>query len=541
VLPGIQALFGFQLIAVFNDGFGEKLSSGQQVMHLVSIVLVALAIALVMAAALIGVWRFVGTGFLPEMDEGGFILDYWTPTGTSLAETDRQLKVLEGILHDDAAIAGFTRRTGIELGLFATAPNTGDMTVLLKPRGDRNATVYEVIDRVRTRVERELTAMRVEFVQVLQDLLGDLTGAPEPVEIKLFHPEVRVAEAAARVVADSIEGVPGLEDLFNGVQGDLPEVKAQLDPVPVTRLGLTPAAVAAQARADLFGADAGSVREPDRLVPIRVRLPDSVRYDADIAATLPIVGPNGWAPLGQLGRVSDTTEVSELSRENLRSMVVVTGAVNPQASDLGSVMREIRNRVERLPLPPGVTLEFGGQYASQRASFRQLLAVFALALGAVLLVMVSQFGGFRGPLMILLAASLGLTGAVLGLAITGVPFNVSSFMGVILLVGLIVKNGIILLDAARHARATGLEPTDALIEAGRVRLRPILMTTLCTLAGLFPLALGLGAGAELQRPLAIAVIGGLTLSTMVTLVLLPLGLRAVGAVRMLPRSVRGEK
>lgn len=489
---------------------------------------VALVIAVVMGISVFAIYRTVGTGFLPEMDEGGFILDYWTPTGTSLAETDRQLHILENILRQDDAVQGFTRRTGIELGLFATAPNTGDMTVLLKPPGDRPS-VYEVIDRLRAQIDQQLPAMRTEFIQVLQDLLGDLTGAPEPVEIKLFHPDVKVAEAAAATVADSIADIPGLEDLFNGVQGDLPEVRAQLDPVRVTRLGLTPEDVGVQARAALFGADAGEVREPDRLVPVRARLADSVRLRPDILQLLPVIGPNGWAPLGQLGTVKDTTEVSELTRENLRPMVAVTGAIDPDQSTLGGVMQEVRARVARIPLPPGVTLELGGQYASQRSSFRQLLVVGALAIGAVLLVMVAQFGSFKGPLMILLAATLGLTGALVALAITGVPFNVSSFMGLILLIGLIVKNGIIYLDAAIHARARGLSSRDALIEAGTIRLRPIFMTTLCTLAGLFPLALGLGAGSELQRPLAIAVIGGLTLSTVVTLVLLPAGLYAVGA------------
>ena len=280
------------------------------------------------------------------------------------------------------------------------------MTGLLKPHGDRES-IYQVIDRVRVRIETELPAMRVEFVQVLQDLLGDLTGAPDPVEIKFFHPDVRIAEGAAAAVADSIESVEGLEDLFNGVQGDLPEVKAQLDPVRVTRLGLTPEEVVNQSRAGLFGADAGTIREPDRLVPIRVRLPDSVRFHADIVTTFPIIGPKGWAPLGQLGRVADTAEVSELVRENLRAMVVVTGAIDNQVSDLGSVMKQVRAQVARVLLPPGVTVEFGGLDASQRESFRQLLIVAGLAVGAVLLVMVGQFGSFRGPLMILLAASLG--------------------------------------------------------------------------------------------------------------------------------------
>jgi multidrug efflux pump subunit AcrB len=220
---------------------------------------------------------------------------------------------------------------------------------------------------------------------------------------------------------------------------------------------------------------------------------------------------------------------------------MVTGAVDPEASNLGHVMRTIRQRLSGLALPPGVSMEYGGQYVGQRESFRQLLVVLVLAIGAVLLVMVGQFGQFRGPLAILLAASLGLTGALLALVITGMPFNVSSFMGLILLVGLIVKNGIILLDAARRICDRGATPEIAIREAGRLRLRPILMTTLCTLAGLLPLAFGIGAGAELQQPLAIAVIGGLSLSTVVTLVLLQAGLLSVGALgRQEANSISGK-
>ena len=486
-----------------------------------------LALGLLLVAA--GLWRVVGTGFLPDMDEGGFILDYWTPTGSSLAETDHQLRRIERILREDPAVAGFTRRTGIELGFFATAPNTGDMTVLLKPRRERRASVYEVIDRLRSRIATETPAVRVEFVQILQDLLGDLAGAREPIEIKLFHPELVTAERASRQVATAIEGVAGLEDIFDGIYGNLPEVRVDLDPIRVSRLGLTNQEAANQARAALFGAEAGAAREPDRLVPIRARVPDRVRFNAGVVGVLPIVGPDGWAPLASLGTVRDTAEASELIRENLRPMVMVTGAVDPEASSLGQVMAAIRSTLRDVRLPPGVLLEYGGQYASQVESFRQLLVVFGLASCLVLLVMVAHFGDLRGPLAILLAAPLGLTGAIGALVVTGVPFNVSSFMGLILLVGLIVKNGIILFDAARAAHAAGAASADALVQAGRVRLRPILMTTLCTLAGLTPLAFGLGAGAELQRPLAVAVIGGLTLSTAVTLLLLPAVLHQFGA------------
>jgi multidrug efflux pump subunit AcrB len=498
---------------------------------------VALAAAAVLLLAAVGLGRVMGTGFLPEMDEGGFILDYRAPSGGALGETDRQVRVLESILRADPDVQAFTRRTGSELGFAATAPNTGDFTVLLKPRGDRDASVYDVIDRIRGEAEARAPAVEVEFVQLMQDVIGDLAGSPEPVELKLFGRDQRATERAAAAVAKAVEPTPGLVDLFNGIQGDNPVLRVELDPARVSRLGLTTEAVGAQARAALFGAAAGTAREPDRLVPIRVRLPDSTRLDPDVLGRVPIVGPGGWLPLADLGEVRDTGGPSELRRENLRPYVAVTGRTSGRS--LGGVMRDVTARVRDVALPAGVTLEIGGQFASQQAAFKELIGVLALAVGAVLLVLVAQFGSVRGPLAIVLAVPLGLTGALAALAVTGVAFNVSSFMGVILLVGLIVKNGILLLDAARHAVQAGASVAEALAEAGRTRLRPILMTTVCTLAGLVPLALGLGAGAELQRPLALAVIGGLLVSTLVTLLVVPVLIEISGELRRLEPG--GEK
>jgi CzcA family heavy metal efflux pump len=467
------------------------------------------------------------TGFLPEMDEGGFILDYWAPTGTALAETDRQVGQIEAVLREDPDVQAFSRRTGLELGFAATSPSRGDITVLLKPRRDRHASAEEVIARVRGRLERQVPGIRVEFVQILQDIIGDLAGAPEPVEIKLFSPDHATAEAAARTVAGAVEGTPGLVDLFNGVPGPASVLRVDIDPARASRLGLSVLDVGAQARAGLFGAPAGFAREADRLVPIRARLPDSVRLPTAAALAIPIIGAAGWSPLSALGTVRERNEPSDLLRDNLRPLVIVTGRVG--GASLGSVMREVRRRLARVSLPAGVSLELGGQFAAQQRAFRQLLGVLLLAAAAVFVVLVAQFRSVRGPVLLLLAAPLGASGAFGALTLTGVPFNISSFMGMILLVGLVVKNGIILLDAARRIRAEGRSAEDSVFEACRLRLRPILMTTLCTLAGLLPLALGWGAGAALQRPLAIAVIGGLMVSTAVTLVLLPAALLAAGA------------
>lgn len=489
------------------------------------VLMAAVGVMLVM----IGAGLRLGTGFLPDMDEGGFILDYWTPTGTSLPESDRQLHQLEAILRADPDIQAFTRRTGSELGFFATSPNRGDMTVRLKSRSSGRASIYEIMARVRAKIETELPGVRIEFVQILQDLIGDLAGLAEPIELKVYHTDLATAQRTATRVAEAVAPVPGLVDLFDGDQGAVPEFRLNLDPVRLSRLGVTVADASEQVRGALFGAEAGSIREGDRLVPIRVRLADDERFSPAVVRTLPIVGPSGWAPLGQLGSVIDTSGAAELTRENLRPVVRVTGAVDLTRSNLGSVMSGIRKAVGGVALPAGATLEIGGQYAGQREAFRQLLLVFLLAAGAVLLVLVVQFGDVRGPLLIITAAVLGLSGGIVALAVTGIPFNVSSFMGLILLIGLVVKNGIILLDAARARRREGADTRTALRIAGRLRLRPILMTTLCTLAGLLPLALGLGSGSELQRPLAIVVIGGLTFSTLVTLFLLPVALDAAGA------------
>jgi multidrug efflux pump subunit AcrB len=260
---------------------------------------------------------------------------------------------------------------------------------------------------------------------------------------------------------------------------------------------------------------------------VRVRYPDSYRFDPQQMAATPVRGPDGKSvPLGALAHSSTTSEGEIiLQRENLRQMALVTGHLEDR--DLGSAVSEIRGKLASLHLPVGYNVEIGGQYATQQQSFRELLTVFGIGAALVFIILVVQFRRFLPAVLILLAAPLLLAGAFALLLLTGTVLNVSSAMGLILLVGLVVKNGIVLIDYAHRLRDEGHPFTEALETAGRVRLRPILMTTLCTLFGLLPLALGLGAGAELQRPLALAVIGGLSLSTFVTLYLVPLAYRAL--------------
>ncbi|HET8654942.1 MAG TPA: efflux RND transporter permease subunit [Longimicrobiaceae bacterium] len=483
-------------------------------------------------------YRFVGTGFLPVMDEGAFVLDYATPTGTALAETDRQLHIVEAILDRTPEVMATTRRTGAEMGLFATEENSGDMVVRLKPRGERSRSVFEVVSALRTEINQRVPRLQIEFTQILSDLINDLSGSAEPVEIKLFGDRLGALEAYAERISPRIERVDGVVDLYDGVADPAPELLMHVSPTAAARIGLTPEQVAAQARAAMLGAMAGEVRSGEQVVDVRVHAPDGVRFDPRRLGSIPIFGSGSSVPtpLSALATFADSSSQAELLRENQQQMIAITAGV--EGRSLGDVMGDVRSVLAADPPPPGVRLELGGQYAGQQEAFRSMLLVLALAALSVVGVMLVQFESFIEPLVILVAAPLSFVGAVALLLVTGTQLNVSSLMGLILLVGLIVKNGIILLDFTRHRmRYEGEALGPAVRAAARVRLRPILMTTLCTLFGLLPLALGIGAGAEMQRPLALAVIGGLALSTPVTLFVVPTLLVAIrGRGYALPRE-----
>ena len=488
-------------------------------------ILVGAAVVLLAVGGVVA-YRFTGTGFLPEMDEGAFVLDYWTPGGTALDETDRMIGKVEMLLRRTPEIAATSRRTGAELGLFATEQNRGDMVVRLN--SERAVATEEVIGRVRDSIASTMPRLRVEFVQILSDVINDLAGASKPVEIKLFGPDLLALEAYGKLLSTDMGKVDGLEDFYNGNAEPSAELAMAIDRVESARLGMTPAQIAASASGALLGVDAGELRLDDRAIKVRVRAPDAVRFDAAALTSLPLVSAAGRAatPLGAVATFTPQNARSELLRENQQQLVRLTADVAGRA--LGDVMNDVRAVLAKHAVPQGIRLEIGGQYATQQTAFASLLLVLALAAVSVVGVMVIQFRSFVEPFVVLLAAPLSFVGAILALLVTRTPLNVSSFMGGILLVGLIVKNGIILLDFTDHLmRERGLALEAALREAARVRLRPILMTTLCTLFGLLPLALGLGTGSELQKPLALAVLGGLALSTPITLFLVPSLLMAI--------------
>jgi len=479
---------------------------------------VAVALLLLVLGAVSA--QFIGTGFLPEMDEGAFVLDYFLPAGSSLADTDAAAKKVEAILGKIPDVETYSRRTGAELGpATATLVNTGDIMVRLKPAGQRRSG-EEIMAEARDTIAAEVPEIRVEFVQVLQDVLNDLAGTARPIEIKLFGDDYRVLRAKAQEIADRIAGVEGLVDVYPGYEDETPELVYRLDTTAAARLEKSARDVGADLDAALHGVIVAQVRRPDRPIDVRVRYPDAVRFSPAEVANLPVLARDGrLAAMTDIARLERVSAPTELERESQRSVAIV--AADHEGRDLGSVVADVRAKLEGLSLPDGYVIELGGQYEEQNRTFRDLAEVMALGLLAVLFVLLAQFQRVRLAFTIIASVPLAVIGALLTLWATGIPLNASSLMGCVLLVGLVVKNGILLLEQAERSLDAGVPLTEALIEAGGVRLRPILMTTLATIAGLLPLALGIGAGSELQRPLSVAVIGGLIVSTAVSLLVLP--------------------
>lgn len=481
--------------------------------------LVALVAAVALAALSVVGYRAVGTGFLPPADEGGFVVDYLTPAGSALGETDRQVRAMEAVIAATPEVAAYSRRTGSELGLFATAQNSGDILVRLKPRDERTASATEVIAALRPKLQAAAPLAEIEFVQLLQDMLGDLEGSPTPIEVKIFGDDTEVLETLAESVEHELESTPGVVDVV-GMQRGNPETTWTVDADAAGRLGLTVDQAASQMSAAWLGTVATDLRLLDRRIPVRVRLPDAARFDpAHLGDTLIHTPGGALVPVSRLAHPARSNGQAELLRENLRGMALVSGRL--EGRDLGSAVEDLRAKLRAMTFPVGYTFEIGGQFESQRTAFRELLAVCGLGVMLVFTILVVHFTAWTPSLLVLLAAPLSLGGALLMLRVMGADLNVSSAMGLILLVGLVVKNGIMLLDLSEARHAAGEPFAVAIVRAGAIRLRPILMTTLCTLFGLLPLALGLGPGADLQKPLALAVIGGLALSTPVTLLVVP--------------------
>jgi CzcA family heavy metal efflux pump len=459
-------------------------------------------------------------GFLPAMDEGAFVLDYFLPAGTSLSTTEGYARRLEEELRRTPEVRTFSRRLGAELGpAAATELNRGDIMVSLVPASERTRSSEDIIADVRGRLEEKYPEVRVEFVQVLQDVLNDLSGSPRPLEVKVFGPDYAELHRIADDLGSRIKGVSGLVDLYAGQERDSPELRWVMRRDPIARLGTTPDQVTAQLESALLGARVGSIRRYDRLIGVRARYPDPVRFDPERVLRMPFAAGSKTTSFDAVAEATSDTTPSLLLHEAQQPLVTITA--DTEHRDIGSIADEVDAIARTLNVPTGYRLVMGGQAQSQRDTVRQLELVGGFAVVLVLTVLAAQFRRLRVAALVLASVPVAIVGALGALLVTTTPLNASSLMGCVLLVGLVVKNGVLLLEEAERARDGGEEPARAVTLAAERRLRPVVMTTVATLAGLFPLALGIGAGAELQRPLAVAVIGGLVTSTLATLVILP--------------------
>jgi CzcA family heavy metal efflux pump len=510
----------FQKIVAFHERWLRRALARPVWLGILSVVLVVASYVC---------YQFSGSDLLPEMDEGGFVLDYIMPAGSSLAETNRVISHLEQILKDTPEVESTSRRTGMQLGLAAvTEANTGDISAKLKSK--RSRAIEDIISDVRAEIKQKEPAVDVEFTQVLQDMIGDLTSAPEPIQIKLFSQDPKLLEQWAPKVADAIgpdekgnSKIKGVVDVLNGIDNTIsgPAVIFQVDPSVAARAGFTAEEVATDASAILEGEPAPTpVVANDRAYTLRVRFPQNNRASLEAMRDTLLTSTSGrTATLGSLATITELPGQTEIRRENLQRDVAVTARL--EGTDLGSAMDAVQKAVAGLRLPASIRVEYGGTYEEQQKSFRDLVMVFVLAILLVFIVLLFEFGTFAAPLAILASALLSTSGVFIALLATRTTFNISSFMGMIMVVGIVAKNGILLLDADQKFRRLGMSAQDAMLQASRRRLRPIVMTALATIAGMLPLAFAIGAGSQMLQPLAIAVIGGILISMVLSLIITP--------------------
>jgi multidrug efflux pump subunit AcrB len=409
------------------------------------------------------------------------------------------------------------------MGLAAvTEANTGDITVKLKSKRSRG--IDEVISDARTEIKKTEPALDVEFTQVLQDMIGDLSNAPEPIQIKIFADDPALLAELGPRIADAIGRIRGVVDVQNGIDNTIsgPATNFQVDPSVASRLGFTPAEVAEDATSILDGVTtADPLIANGRPYTVRVRLGDETRQSLDAIENTVFNSATGkLATLGSMAQITQLPPQNEIKRENLQQLITVTARL--EGSDLGTAISKVQQTIQAMHLPPTVRVEYGGTYQEQQQSFRQLLRVLLLSLALVFGVLLIEFRNFSAPAAILTSSVLSVGGVFFALLVTGTTFNVASFMGLIMVIGIVAKNGILLLDADERYRREGTSPWDAMMHAAQRRLRPILMTATAAICGMLPLAFALGSGSQMLQPLAIAVIGGLAISMLLSLVVTPM-------------------
>jgi len=466
------------------------------------------------------IYKHVKTGFMPKMDEGAFVMDYRTPPGTTLEQTNRILEKIEKIILNIKEVKSFSRRTGTQLGFYITEPNTGDFLVKLKRR--RTKSIDQIINELRQKIYMaEPGRVYVDFGQIMQDLIGDMTGSRMPVDIKIFSNNTSVLKKLANKIADIISHIKGIVDVFDGITISGPVINIKVNSLKAGLVGITPQYVSDYVKTALLGTVATDVREREKVVNIRVMMPSSATDTIQNLRRLQVVTPAGYVvPLKYIAKISIIGGQEEIDNENLRRMLAVTGRINGRG--LGSVITDVKAELaKKLILPPGASISYGGVYKSQQESFKGLLMVLFVAVALVFTVIILEFESFTVPLIIysiILPSFFGVLGL---LYITKTALDISSLMGSVMIVGIVAENGIFVVHYIQDALKNGYGIKEAVIRAGSLRIRPVLMTGLATIFALMPLALGLGAGAQLHKPLAIAIIGGFSLSIFLLIIVLP--------------------
>jgi len=479
-------------------------------------------ISVVFASCLAGIIYFIvpllQTGFLPEMDEGSIVLDYTSPPGTSLEETDRMLREVEKIIQATPDVQAYSRRTGTQMGFFITEPNTGDYLIQLK--NQRSKTTDEVTSEIRQKIELSQPVLRVDFGQVIGDMLGDLMSSVQPIEIKVFGTGKEQLQRISKQVAAVVSDVKGTADVFDGIVIAGPSVSIRPDYIKLAQFGITPAGLQSQIQNTLQGSIVGNILEKEQLSNVRMLYPGSRTMSVSAIANMEVFLPNGKLnPISALATVTVHPGDAEIQRENLQSMGVITGRLDNR--DLGTVIKEIRQQVSaKVILPAGYHIEYGGSYAQQQKSFQELLIILITASLLVFGVILFLFKDFKIAFLILILSVLGISGSYLGLYLTGTPLNVGSYTGLIMIVGIIGENAIFTFLQFKESLQTQ-SAENAVVYAISARLRPKLMTAFGAVIALMPLALGIGAGAQLHQPLAIAVIGGFGAALPLLLIVLP--------------------
>ncbi len=478
---------------------------------------ISIGFILLLIAAIVLILPKLPTGFLPQMDEGSIVLDYNSPPGTSLEETDRMLDVVDRIIEKIPEVKTYSRRTGTQMGFFITEPNRGDYLIELKHK--RKRSTEAVSNEMRTKIEQVLPALTVDFGQVITDMLGDLMSSAQPIEIKVFGDNHEKLKQLSRQIADSVDRVRGTADVFDGIVVAGPIVRIIPHEGILRQYGMSADDLQAQVKTYLSGTVVGTIPEKEQLTDIRLIFAKNDHTQIDRIKQLSIFTGSGTPlPLSMLARVEIESGVSEIDRENLQTMGVITARLNNR--DLGSVMQDIRSKLARISLPASYQIEYGGSYAEQQQSFAELLKILIAGAMLVFTVVLFMFRQLRISLIVLLVSLTGISGSLLLLYITQTPLNVGSYTGLIMIIGIIGENAIFTIQQFFAELNTTTVPK-ALSFAISTRLRPKLMTASGAIVALMPLALGIGTGAQMHQPLAIAVIGGLIIALPILLIILP--------------------